>query len=439
MDRRRLLRRVAVSVVVVALVVVAIVTDVRTHTRARKEQQALITTRSLLRQTSFLVKAATYAQGLDGGKLKGLDNAIAGTLSHIDLMEQSLAASNKSAYIQGVDIGMLHTCLGGINSALQDIKTGENSAASTAISGVSGACLSVDGDSTGGPVYAFDFPDPFVLRIGGTYYGYATNSAEGNIQIISSTNLAQWTAVGNALPRLPSWAAGGGTWAPSVLQIGSTFVLYYSAVVAGSGGGEECVSAATSTSPTGPYVDQSTAPLECQAGLAGSIDPSPFTAGNGTPFLQWKSNGAAGQPAELWSEQLNASGTGFATGTTPKVLLAANQGWEGGVVEAPDLQLINGHYYLFFSGNDWNSARYAVGVAQCSGPLGPCNVLTSPILQSDTGMAGPGGETIFTDTSGQVWMAFDAWLPGSVGYPHSRDLYLRQVTFSGTTPVVQPG
>jgi beta-xylosidase len=295
----------------------------------------------------------------------------------------------------------------------------------------------VNGDGADGPVYPFDFPDPFVLRFGSTYYGYATNSAEGNIQIIASTNLTEWTAVGNALPHLPSWAETGGTWAPSVLQVGGTFVLYYSAVVAGFGGGEECISAATSGSPTGPFVDNSTAPLECQS--PGSIDPSPFTTANGISYLQWKSNAGGGQPAALWSEQLDAAGTGFAPGTTATELMTANASWESGIVEAPDLVLANNRYYLFFSGNNWNSADYAIGVALCSGPLGPCSTLTTPILQTGSSMSGPGGETLFVDGSGNLWMGFAAWLPGSVGYPHSRELYLRQLSFSGTTPVLQSG
>ena len=51
-----------------------------------------------------------------------------------------------------------------------------------------------------GLVYPFDFPDPDVILVGQTYYAYATNSVAGNIQIIDSTDLTHWTAVGNALP-----------------------------------------------------------------------------------------------------------------------------------------------------------------------------------------------------------------------------------------------
>ena len=83
------------------------------------------------------------------------------------------------------------------------------------------------GGTKSGLVYPFDFPDPDVILVGQTYYAYATNSVGGNIQIIDSTDLEHWTAVGNALPNLPSWAIKGSTWAPSVIQIGGQYDLYY--------------------------------------------------------------------------------------------------------------------------------------------------------------------------------------------------------------------
>ena len=45
-------------------------------------------------------------------------------------------------------------------------------------------------------------------------------------------------------------------------------------------------------------------------------------------------------------------------------------------------------------------------------------------------MAGPGGEEFFTDTQCRRWMAFHAYSPKLVGYPNSRELYLRRVTIS---------
>jgi beta-xylosidase len=110
-------------------------------------------------------------------------------------------------------------------------------------------------------------------------------------------------------------------------------------------------------------------------------------------------------------------------------------------VEAPDLVLANGRYLLFYSGNDWNTANYAVGVAQCAGPIGPCSDASpNPILSSGTDTKGPGGESVFADANGNFWIAFHAWIPGAVGFPNSRDLYLRALNLSGALPsVAAPG
>jgi beta-xylosidase len=82
---------------------------------------------------------------------------------------------------------------------------------------------------------------------------------------------------------------------------------------------------------------------------------------------------------------------------------------------------------------------YAVGVAVCTGPLGPCSEPSStPILSSDAHLEGPGGASVFFDTSGSPWIAFHAWSPGAVGYPNSRSLYLRRLDLSGPVPVVEP-
>jgi hypothetical protein len=80
-----------------------------------------------------------------------------------------------------------------------------------------------------------------------------------------------------------------------------------------------------------------------------------------------------------------------------------------------------------------------VGVALCSGPLGPCTEpWAQPILANDADVVGPGGESVFTDASGSTWIAFHAWIPTEVGYPHSRELYVRELTLSGSEPVVGP-
>jgi hypothetical protein len=425
------------TLVVVGVLAFALVTDLRAHARARHERQDLASARTTLSASRFDLRATTYTRGLATNHRDSLRSSVAMTLGQLTTTQGTLTTTDTTAYLQGLDVKTLQWCLSGVQGAYQQVSAHDKALATGDISVASNACLTVDSGGDSGLVYPFDFPDPFVLRVGGTYFAYATNSTEGHIQIIDSTDLIHWSTVGNALPNLPSWAVPGGTWAPSVLQVGGTFVLYYSAAVAG--GGEECISAATAPDPQGPFVDSSAAPLVCQSGLGGSIDPSPFVDPDGRQYLEWKSNGGAGQPATIWSEQLDASGTGFAGGP-PSRLLTADLGWEAGVIEAPDLILDSGHYVLFYSGNQWDSANYAVGVALCSGPLGPCaQPLTQPILASGGGMAGPGGESVFADASGSLWMAFDAWVADAVGYPNSRALYLRRLSFSGSTPVVGPG
>jgi beta-xylosidase len=357
------------------------------------------------------------------------------TVGEIASANESLTSESKAKFFQGVSIGTLHTCLGGVAQAVAAISAANLGAAVNSIDQASSSCLSLDGSTTG-LVYPYDFPDPFILPVGSSYYGFATNSVAGNIQIIRSTDLTNWTTVGDALPNEPSWAKSGATWAPSVLQRGSTFILYYSAVYAPTG--EQCISEAVATQPQGPYVDSSTFPLMCQTALGGSIDPTPFVDADGTPYLVWKSQGGDGQPPTLWSQPLNATGTAMAPGVAT-ALLAPSLPWQGGVVEGPSMVRTGGQYLLFYSANNWETSDYAIGVARCTGPSGPCTETSNqPLLASQSAFSGPGGPSVFVDSSGRIRMAFHAWLPGRVGFPNSRLLFIRGISLATGAPSIEP-
>jgi hypothetical protein len=433
---RRRLGQLALLGVAVSLVI-ALVTDLQAHARDRHAHAVLASAEATLGTTRTKLASTSRAQHRANEDRRALLAADAYTRAVWADADQKLAGANQAAFFQGLDIGSLQTCLGGVKGALAQIANHDNTQAGMDLSGVSPSCETVDGGNTDGLAYPFDFPDPFVLMVGGTYYAYATNSVEGNIQIIQSSDRTHWTAVGNALPNLPSWATPNHTWAPAVLQVGGQYVLYYTAQLVN--GGPQCISAAVASQPQGPFIDTSAGPFACQPTLGGSIDPSPFVNADGTPYLVWKSTGEAGQPTTIWSQQLDPAGTGLVgTGATP--LLIPDQSWEGGNVEAPDLVLNAGRYFLFYSGNDWNSAHYAIGVASCSGPLGPCTRPSAqPILASGADFVGPGGASVFTDQSGGLWIAFHAWSLGAVGYPHSRDLFIRPLNLAGAVPVIEPG
>jgi beta-xylosidase len=299
-----------------------------------------------------------------------------------------------------------------------------------------------------------DFADPFVLRAGSGYYAFASGARGSHLQLAKSPDLSRWTMAGDPLPKLPAWAAPteGLTWAPAVLARGTSFVLYFTTRDAESG--FQCISRATAARPEGPYIDGSTRAMICQVGgrrgastavggaqaaaaagaLCGSIDPSPFVDADGTAYLLWKSdeNASACRTApRLWSQRLSPDGLELLG--APSALLARDRAWEGDIVEAPSMIKRGNAYYLFYSANWYDSSAYAIGYAVCSSPTSSCRKMTgaAPFLASAGALLGPGGQELFTDAAGALWMAYHAWTAPHAGYQAGgeRRLRLAKVAF----------
>jgi beta-xylosidase len=284
-----------------------------------------------------------------------------------------------------------------------------------------------------GQVYSGDFPDPSVIRVGSEYYAYSTNSGGLNVPSLTSTDLKTWHALpgtttdptGDALPRTPVWSAGterkdgrftATTWAPTVTRLGpGRYVMAYATQVAGSPGQRMCISLATSNRPTGPFVDNSTAPTLCPE--RGAIDPQVFVAPTGRPWLIWKLDH---MPAQLFASPMNASGTALPVGGHRYLLTGVRQPWEGSIIENPAMIHYRHHYYLFYSANSYASTRYAIGYLICENWFKKCTrPRKKPLLSTVHATAGPGGPMPFTDTAGRLRLAYAAWTTGSVGYPSS--------------------
>jgi beta-xylosidase len=217
--------------------------------------------------------------------------------------------------------------------------------------------------------YPQDFPDPFVFRAGPYWYAMSTQRNLAKVPVIRSADLVHWEERGDALPALPQWSHFGAVWAPAVLPVHAGFVLYYATPDAATG--LQCLSVAVSALPDGPYVDTSSGPLVCQTDRGGSIDPSPFLDAEGRPWLAWKSEGTVdGEPTRVWSQPLTEDGRALLG--APTELLHTALPWEGPIVEAPAMTLVDGRFHLFYSGNRWETSSYAVGHAVCEGPAGPC-------------------------------------------------------------------
>jgi beta-xylosidase len=305
------------------------------------------------------------------------------------------------------------------------------------------------------PVFKTDFPDAFVLPHAGQFIAYSTNNGP-NVPIAMSSDLVHWNFVGeangkkrDALPKLGSWAKEGFTWAPEVLQIGSRYLLYYTA--SDRRKNAQCIGVAVASDPLGPFVDSNPEPIVCQTDLGGSIDADAFRDGDGKLYLYFKNDGnRVHARTSLWGQPLAPNGMSV-TGS-PVELVKDNQGWEERVVEAPTMVRSPAGYELFFSGGffGWNPEEvglspYAMGYASCSGPLGPCTAAPqNPILHSfkdrEAGcLSGPGHQSIF-EVGTRWFMSFHAWeaSSGCRKVDDNRYLYIAPLFWKDGKPEIGP-
>ncbi len=252
-----------------------------------------------------------------------------------------------------------------------------------------------------------DQPDPFMYQAGGRYYLFTSQDlVPTNVPVRSGTVVGRWGPPTDALPDPPAWAQPGVMWAPDVARFGDHYMLYFSSMLRGVSPGTMCIGDAISTAVAGPYL-ASPQPFVCQQSLGGSIDPRVFVDASGKPSMVWKSEQNARSyttDTEIWIQPLSADGMHLLG--QPTAIFRPDQSWQGHIVEAPQLVLVRGTYYLFYSGGWFNQPGYSVGAARCAGPTGPCtDVSPSPLLASNAQGQGPGEESVFSNAAG-VWLLY---------------------------------
>jgi len=288
-----------------------------------------------------------------------------------------------------------------------------------------------------------DESDPFLTTAAGRYLLFTSGGAgasAANVPVATSADFLHWTAPVDAMPMLPAWAAPGFTWAPDLHRFGSLYALFFTAQVAHYSPESECIGSAFGTSPVGPFTAQPT-PLVCQLDQGGDIDPRVFVDRDGSPWLLWKTDqniGGANTPTRMWSQRLTADGTRLLG--TPSFLLSPDEPWQGTIVEAPDMVEVDGAYWVVYSANWYNSPSYAVGIARCAGPAGPCRDTSSaPLLASNLQGQGPGEASVFHDDAG-VWLLYSPWRSLA---PHPdippRPVYVTRLGFGPEGPYLAAG
>lgn len=288
-----------------------------------------------------------------------------------------------------------------------------------------------DGAQGATPVIDRNFPDPDVLKVGDTYYAYATEDNARNVQIAESTDLQNWTVLKeDALPDLPSWVIPGKTWAPEVTEVSEgRFVLYFTAT--NFDPVLQCIGVATATDPTGPFEVQGEGMLVCPEDEGGAIDASTFTDDDGL-HLVWKNDGnCCGLDTWIQSAPLSADGLTLA-GETQKLVQQTLE-WEGDLVEAPTILRRDSGYVLLYSSNSYGDDRYNVGAATAPSVEGPWEKKDEPILSTESSgfrYMGPGGQDVVTGPDGSDYLVFHGWDPAFT----YRGMYSAPIEWDGATP-----
>ena len=309
-------------------------------------------------------------------------------------------------------------------------------------------------DFKAGVTYVGGFPDPAVIRTGGTYVAYATTLASKTLPVMTSSSLRDWAPRyststrsawendGMPVSMAARWARRSYTnrsfvssWAPSVGQLANrTWLVAYAPP---TGSGKRCISVATSASALGPFRDVSGAPIVCPSNQ-GAIDPFVYVAGS-RAWLLWKTEGRPrAEPTKMWSRELNPNiapggAVTFASGSLPRLLLTTAQVWEGNVIENPAMITYGGRTYLFYSANQWVNRSYAIGYARCAGPVGPCTrPRTTPLLASGADVTGPGGPAPVVGPTGELLVGYAAFAPNAVGPGQPRRLSFSRLAVATT-------
>ncbi len=237
-----------------------------------------------------------------------------------------------------------------------------------------------------------------------------------------------------------SWELNNTPTSPGVFQYDGKWIMFYDAEQRSTG--YYCITVATASTVTGPYVDTSSGPLVCQTSLGGSIDPQPFIdPATGDPYLLWKNNdGSSSVASSVWSEPIASDGVSLIGSPTSIFTIAsATYAWQT-TTDDPSMADSGGNYYLFFSGGNYLSSNYATGYVVCSGPSGPCdqNEPADPIL---SGPGGAGGGMVFTDASGNWWISYQTWAPPgctNYGCGGERELFIAPMSLSSNASPSPP-
>jgi len=276
-------------------------------------------------------------------------------------------------------------------------------------------------------------PDPTAIRgqqEGDTaWYMYCTSDplndqdkdSEGKyrqhyIPMLKSTDLVEWTYVGDALSAPPGWAEPDtDIWAPEITFFGGKYYLYYTVVNTIAGG--SAIGVATSESPVGPWTQAGSPAVEphespcCGESRRWVYDPEVLITDNGEKYMYYGSY-FGGISVRKLSED------GLTTDPHSQVEVAISNRYE-----APSVIKHGDYYYLLGSATNCCNgplSGYSVFAGRSKDPWGPFvdregvrlttnRVGGTPVLGlNGNRWVGTGHNTLLTDHGGQDWILYHA-------------------------------
>ncbi|MCI4645235.1 MAG: glycoside hydrolase family 43 protein [Hyphomonadaceae bacterium] len=295
------------------------------------------------------------------------------------------------------------------------------------------------------PVLSGFYPDPSITQVGGDYYLVnSTFCYFPGIPVFHSTDLVNWTQIGNVIDRdgmldFDGLSLSRGVFAPTIEHHDGVFYVANTCVDCG---GNFIV---TSSDPAGPWSDPIWLPE------VGGIDPSVFFDADGKVYVINNDAPPEGSTYDghraIWIREVDPET--FQSISTPSVLL------NGGVrpeqqpiwIEGPHIYKVGDWYYLSAAegGTAINHSQVVLRARSVTGPYEPYE--DNPILTQrhiDPDRADPitsvGHADFVTDDAGNWWVTFLGVRPYEGDhYNTGRETYLMPVRWENGWPMIAKG
>lgn len=198
------------------------------------------------------------------------------------------------------------------------------------------------------PLFAGDYADPTILRVGGDFYiTHTCYHYAPQLQVWHSRDLVNWTPISHAMSR-----THGEIWAPDLAEYNGRYYIYFPM--------DGRLFVVHAEDPRGPWSE----PIDLKVG---DIDPGHVVGPDGTRYLYT----AGGKVIQLSADGLST------VGEKKEVYhgWAYPKDWktEGFWLESPKLTRRGGYYYLICAegGTSGPPTSHMAVVARSESPLGP--------------------------------------------------------------------